>query len=149
MRIATRWVVFGLFTVLIAVVGCRKAPSKPDPVEIEGTVKTDTGKPLEMLLLRFHAQDDKNKSESSLTCVTKENGVFTGKCLPGKYKVTLSAVPIREGGTPGDAATTSLGTAGKSSVPIPPEYNSPTRTPLEVEITSASERDLSFTMRTR
>ena len=148
MQSTSRRVLLGLFGALMAVLGCQKAPPKVEPVEVQGKLTTDTGKPLITILVRFHPQDETNKSGQILTCVTTEKGIFAGQCLPGKYRVTLSTVPIQEGGGPSEAST-SPGTVARSKVTIPADYNSPTNTPLGVVIPSEGKRDLIFTMRTR
>ena len=56
-----------------------------------------------------------------LTCATQEDGTFTGRCQPGRYKVTIVAIP--RGGGGGDPG--SLATPGKAPANIPSAYTSP------------------------
>ena len=140
MRFVTRWVVLGLVVAPLAVMGCTKALPQPMPVEVQGTLTTESGKPLEALLLRFHPQEEKNERGSILACVTDEKGTFAGECLPGKYKVTVLAIPVQHGGSPASATTTA--TAGKSKVAIPANYKSPANTPLEIDIPVEGKRNV-------
>lgn len=147
MRFATRWVLLGLLVAPLAGMGCTKALPKPVPVEVQGTLTTESGKPLDALLLRFHPQEEKNATGSVLTCVTEEKGTFVGQCLPGKYKVTVLAIPVQYGGSPASVTTTA--TVGKSTVTLQGLYNSPADTPLEIDIPAEGKRNVVFKVKTR
>src|SRR5262249_59414229 len=74
--------------------------------------------PLPGLSLRFHAQDEANRAGPALLCLTQPNGEFVGRCLPGRYRVTLSVPPGK----------------GKEAVKVPARYRSAAETPWEVKV---------------
>jgi hypothetical protein len=114
---------------VILTAGCASKP--PQEVPVGGRVENASGKPLPKIALRFHAQDEANKQAGSLTCMVQDSGEFTGKCLPGRYKVTV--LPL-SAGRPGAAPKPPTGTWGR--------YTSPTGTPWEVTVPSAGKTDL-------
>ncbi len=137
-------VVLGL-AVALAVLspGCRKKP--PQEVDVAGKVEKADGKPLGNVLVRFHPQDDVNKQGRILTRPTGADGSFTGRCLPGRYRVTVSAIPKQTGGDPGTGA---VGAAGKDSLPgVPASYQSPTETPWEITIPEDGKKDLVLSLK--
>jgi hypothetical protein len=95
------------------------APDGPArPVEVKGRLEDAEGEPLPGLSLRFHAQDEANRAGPSLLCLTQPNGEFVGRCLPGRYRVTLSVPPGK----------------GKGAVKVPARYKSVAETPWEVKV---------------
>ena len=120
----------------IVTAGCARKPAQE--VEVGGRVEDGEGKPVAKLVVRFHPQDEENKMGRLLTCLTEADGTFAGKCQPGRYKVTLNAVPAAGGSQPG---------AGMLAPPdkgpgVPSNYASPTTTPWEVTIPSGGKKDL-------
>jgi hypothetical protein len=130
----------------LAVAGC----AKPEvPVPVKGKVVDERpGRQPAQLVVTFHPQDELNKGSLPSAVTTKE-GTFSLTCLRGRYKVTLAAPPTGHGhadpaagGGPGPAPA-----PGKPPAAVPPAYQAPERTPLEVAIPEIGKDDLVLTVR--
>jgi hypothetical protein len=130
---------------LLGATGCRPptpTPSHDGTVAVGGRAEDDRGKPLAGVLLRFVPQDAAN-SNQSLLCKTQASGKFVGKCLPGRYKVTVGAVTTA---LPGKAG-------GKDALKPPPlpegvptAYGKPATTPWEVAVPAGGKTDIVLKM---
>lgn len=130
--------VAGLCLLCLLTAGCAKKP--PVEVEIGGTAVDASGKALAGLVLRFHPDDEVNKRGRSLACLVQPDGSFTGKCLPGRYKVTLTKPTAGAGGGDPGAGVTAAPEKGKPEVPS--RYSTPATTPWNPTIPEAGTKEL-------
>ena len=125
--------------------GCGK-PGPPDPVEVAGRVEYGAGRPVTTAVVTFHPAGESNKRGALLSAVVKE-GRFSGKCLPGPYKVTITPLA---GGTvnPAGGSSPSGGTTpGKGGGSIPEHFRSVTSTPWSVDVPPGGKKDIRLTLR--
>src|SRR5262249_7535875 len=111
------------------------------PVEVAGRVESSSGKPIDNAVVTFHPADESNK-RGNLLSAPVQKGQFSGRCLPGRYKVTLTPLA---GGTanPAGGASPSAGTTPDKGVStIPESYRSAATTPLEVTVPDEGKKDL-------
>jgi hypothetical protein len=124
--------------------GCGKPPP-PEPVEVKGRVILPAEvKPGTFLLLQFHAADETARGSRSDGRI-EEDGTFTVQCIPGKYRVAITAV-----GTGGDAAagpTVGNPAISPQQLGIPAAYGRPTTTPLEVVVPPEGRRDVELVVK--
>ena len=125
-------------------VGCERpaAPSSSSgPVDVKGKAEDADGKPLGDMILRFRPVEEANKGQW-LTCPTQADGSFVGKCLPGRYKVTLHA---RAKALPDDKVADKLkGPPPTPPLPddIPKKYGSAADTPWEVVVPDGGKTNI-------
>jgi hypothetical protein len=111
------------------------APSASSgPPEVKGRVDDSDGQPLAHVSVKFYPLDEKNKG-TSLICLTQSDGTFTGRCAPGRYKVTVWAAPAPAPKFP----EKDKGKAAPPPAPTPPpgvpeRYGSFKDTPWEVDV---------------
>lgn len=72
--------------------GSKSIPSTVDPVSVSGSVFDATGKPVANMMLAFRPEDAANQGQRPMVLVNAD-GKFRTKCLPGKYTVSLTALP--------------------------------------------------------
>lgn len=121
-RLTPRWrtlAIAGLALALGAALWFRgDTPTGPaQPIDIQGRLVDADGGPLARRSLRFHAQDSANRAGPSLLTITQADGTFVGRCLPGRYRVTLM-VPSDKDGAP----------------EVPDRYRNVEETPWEVTV---------------
>jgi len=116
--------------------GTKSAPATPDPVSVSGTVCDATGKPVANMMLAFRPEDAGNQGQRPMALVNAD-GKFRTRCLPGKYTVSLTALP-RGAGHAADPAAAS-----------PPEKGSKETTGAswEVNVLSNGRDDLKLTVK--
>lgn len=132
---------------LVLASGCKKPPP-PEPVVLKGRVEYAGGKPVDRMVLTFQPADDAGRGNRPVAAVNK--GRFEVKCLPGRYKVTLAAVPLQHGaagpaGGP-DAAPGKLPRPDKPGT-IPPHYANPETSPWDVTVPEGGKDDLVLTVK--
>jgi hypothetical protein len=146
-------VVAVLAVVLLLAVGCRQQPPS-GPAVVKGRVEGADGKPLGKMILRFHALEQSTRPGTSIrsdSALTQADGSFVCECLPGRYKVTLAALP---GGTTGAAPAhgkeaPAASSAGKHLPDnIPAMYASSAETPWEIEVPPGGKSDVLLKIRT-
>jgi hypothetical protein len=96
-------------------------------------VEASDGKSLARVGVKFHPLDEKNKG-TSVTCMTQSDGTFTGRCAPGRYKVTVLPVQAMP-------PKTEEKEKGKPALPpptlpsgVPEQYGAAEKTPWEVDV---------------
>ncbi len=134
-----------LVMVMFALTGCRDP--KPTvqvpagPPEIKGRAVDSDGNPLARVALVFLPQDEANKG-TRVTCVTKADGTFTGRCPPGRCKVTLSALsasaPKEDKPDKGKPAPRTP----KLPPGVPARYGSATETPWDVDVPAGGQSEI-------
>jgi hypothetical protein len=87
-----------------AVAGCSKGP--PPLVPVQGTVQNSDGTPVADRILMFAPLDDENRNSTPQAVVGKD-GTFHLKCVPGRYRVTMTRIPSGGAG-PGQAGRPAL-----------------------------------------
>jgi hypothetical protein len=90
--------------------------------------------------VRFHPQDETSKHGRSLTCVTGARGEFVGRCLPGRYKVTLAAVPTNNARLAAEQGA--VAAAGRLPPSVSERYTTPAATPWTVTIPDDGKKDV-------
>jgi hypothetical protein len=129
---------------LICAGSCK--PRQPDPVEVAGRVEWGAGRPLDGVVITFHPDDEANK-KGNLLSAPVERGQFSGKCLPGRYKVTLTSLA---GGSRHPAGATDPGSGAapeKGGGAIPAQFRNATETPLVVTVPPEGKKDILLTVR--
>jgi hypothetical protein len=91
---------------------------QPSPVPVQGRVLGRDGKSIGPVIVIFWPEDSKNNRMATGTC--EPDGSFRLKCVPGKYKVTIS--PIRQ--------------KGATSPPSPNDYDSGIPARIQSELTT-------------
>jgi hypothetical protein len=135
-----RLAVGAVLALVLLLPGCaKKQPPKEE--DVAGRAEKADGKPLSKVLLRFHAQDEAR----TVSCPTKDDGTFECRCLPGRYKVTVLAIPTQSGGSPGTGGIAAPATGSLAGVPS--AYTSPTDTPLEVTIPEGGKKDIELKLK--
>jgi hypothetical protein len=133
--------------VLLAVclAGCKDKP--PEPVPITGKVQDEAGNPMGEMLLTLHPVEEKNKNARIESALTNKEGTFSLTSVPGKYKITMLALP--KGGSFGGAPT-------GGNVPAPDfgpgaekraRYRDPQQTPWSVDVPLEGKKDLVLTFK--
>jgi hypothetical protein len=122
-------------------------------VAVAGRVQFADHKPVSNRILIFHPRDDSNKAAAPPTGVVTD-GRFQFSALPGRYKVTLRAIPAREGGNPGGGAplappSPDKGPPGKGKAKSSPFflYEDPERSPWEIDVPEGGKEDLVLTVK--
>jgi hypothetical protein len=111
------------------------------------------GKPVANMVLTFHPADEATKTARLATAVLPTDGSFAVECLPGRYKVTLAAIPKGAG----TASTEGPGAAPAPAAPTKPptdakslmlaQHADITRTPLTAEVPAGGASDLVLTVK--
>ncbi len=133
-----------LVVAILAGAGCQKPPPPRGalgPPEIKGRALDSDGNPLVKVSLVFLPQDEVNKG-TRVICLTQPDGSFVGRCSPGRYKVTLAAVP--SGASKADKTDKDAPARRTPSLPfgVPARYGSATETPWEVEVPADGKSDI-------
>ena len=135
------WLAVGLVA-MVALAGCSKTP--PAPVVVKGRVTQADGKPVANMIVTFTAREEGNKSSRPIAMLDAA-GQYEVTCIPGKYKVSLAAIPVQAGGgSPaggGDANVGKLPVAGDQKA-IPIKYRDAESSPWEVTITAGQTEDV-------
>ena len=135
------WAGVGVLSLAVLTCGCGKKPAAEE-VDIAGRLEDAAGKPLPRMIVHFYALDEANKHARAWTCATQAGGDFKGRCLPGRYKVTVAAVPLGTGtADPGSGTIADPGKA-KGVAGVPKAYTSPDDTPLQVMIPDRGKTDI-------
>jgi hypothetical protein len=126
-----------VFVMLVLAVGCSKKPLTE--VDIEGKALDRSGKPVQGYVVRFHPDEESIKHARTVTCVVQTDGKFVGRCLPGKYKVTLAKI-----GSAGTADPSAGGVVApeKGGITVGQNYLSPTATPWVESIPADGKKDI-------
>jgi hypothetical protein len=130
---------------LVALVGCSSKPLEPVPVS--GKVEYQGGKPVGVVMLAFHPQDDSNK-KTFPTTETDKDGKFSFTCLKGRYKVTIAAIP--KGHASADAPDSGgLAVPKKGQPEFGPlsAYQRLDKTPWEIDVPDTGKQNLVLTVR--
>ena len=137
---------FGCATLLACLAfGCAK---KPTPVDVTGKVEFAVPKPKSPLLLSLHPLEDANKTSNPSSVIDDKDGGFKlEKCLPGRYKATIAAVPLQMGGGP-SAAPGDVGAApgGAGVAGVPRAYFDAQASPWEVIVPEGGKDGLVLTL---
>jgi hypothetical protein len=139
---------FAVFVLGLAILlgGCKGKPSTPDPVGVAGRVEYATGKPLDDAVVTFHPADESNKRGKVLSAPVQK-GQFAGKCLPGRYKVTITLLAGGNANPAGGAAPSAGTTPDKGGSTIPAGYRSAASTPWDVTVPAEGKKDVRLTVR--
>jgi hypothetical protein len=141
-----------LFFGLVSVAGCGKAPP-PVPVPAKGKVVFADGKPVKGMVLSFHPDDEATKSGRMPSLLLPDDGAFVVECLPGRYKVTLGAVPKAAGAATDGPGTTPAPIPSPSGLSLDPKslmfarHADVSKTPLSVEVPAGGASDLVLTVK--
>jgi hypothetical protein len=152
---------------VVGMIGCTGSDDIGPVQQVTGKVTID-GTPLAGGTVTFHPDTKKgNKTKAGVSGVVK-NGEYTLSSAsitttkpgapPGSYKVTIStqgstmnmtgkgSAPVKDQkGDPGKPAPTGPGQGGgqqKGDTPIAAKYTDPSSTPLEIEVKSGGNYDL-------
>jgi hypothetical protein len=126
--------------VLLPLHGC--APRLPPVVPAQGTVLLN-GKPLPMALVTFVPQLESFGADSNSTAVTDENGQFTLTCahnkqpgaVVGKHVVLIAEPPLPDDLRHArDVRAIDAYRAKLGNRPIPTDYGSVSKSPLQIEV---------------
>ena len=121
-------------------------PRQPDPVEVAGRIEWRPARPVDGAVVTFHPADEVNK-KGSLLSAPVQAGQFSGKCLPGRYKVTLTPLAV---GSLNPAGGTNPGTGAapdKGGGTIPTRFRDATETPWDVTVPPEGKKDILLTVR--
>jgi hypothetical protein len=134
------WVAAGL-VLGCAAAGCKKEP--PRPVPVQGRVQSPDGTPVADRVLSFAPLDDENRNSTPQAVVGKD-GTFRLKCVPGRYRVTMTKIPTGVGGPdrPGRPAIPER----KEPNPFDQSRNRGAK-PWEITIPEGGKRDLLLAVR--
>ena len=103
MRVAA--LIATIFMTLVS--GCTKPRSPaPPPVAISGKVVFGNGKPVTNMVISLHPKEEQNAGNRPSGHVDKD-GKYALSAIPGRYKVTLLAIPAHGG------------SAGAADLPMP------------------------------
>jgi hypothetical protein len=120
----------------VALGGCGKSAEPPPQVEVKGKVlKKASKQPVAWVAVVFHPHDA--LGSASYQGGTAKDGSFSLRCPAGKYRVTISPLPL-QGHASGPAE---VAAPGKSGDPFD-RYRNPEMTPLKVEIPTGGTSDL-------
>jgi hypothetical protein len=127
--------------------GCGKK-KPPEKVTVEGKVVSADGKPVTGLLVKFHPQEDVNKTDNPADFLSKQ-GTFRFQCLPGRYKATLAPVALHGHVPSGPGAVPGPGPVNTPKLPagIPSKYLSAPESPWEVDIPVGGTQDVVLTLK--
>jgi hypothetical protein len=126
---------------------------------VKGKVLFADGKPVKGMVLSFHPDDDATKAGRMPSVPLPDDGSFSVECLPGRYKVTLRAIPKGAGtaategpgGTPAPAAPPNATDPAKMSLDPKVQrlarHADHTSTPLVVEVPTGGASDLVLTVK--
>ena len=97
--------------------GCARQTPQQAPVAVRGKVFDARKKAMAGVIVRFWPQPTHASSTDGLTTA---DGSFEVQCVPGKYEVTLQAVPLQFGGEPAamPAPDAKKGSAPRASFPV-------------------------------
>jgi hypothetical protein len=111
------------------------------------------GKPVTGMILSFHPDDEATKAGRLHTVPLPGDGSFAIECLPGRYKVTLGAIPKSAGSAAADGPGAAPGPAAPTGRPTDPKARMFARhadianTPLSVEVPTGGASDLVLTVK--
>ena len=126
---------------LVVFVGCGAPHAKLSPVDITGRLTVE-GKPFGNVMLTLHPQDSDVQGQRP-TALVNADGVFATRCLPGKYRVTLSPLPH----SPGDAGPGAGTTPGAAAAAgIPSAYSSAASTPWTIVVGDSENKEFKHTV---
>lgn len=100
----SQWWVLGAVALVLAGCGGGKPKQRPS-VTITGRVVDTAGKPVGNMMLSFAPIDAVNKDERPMAQV-EADGTFRATCVPGRYKVTMVAIPKTPGSAPDEGNVT-------------------------------------------
>jgi hypothetical protein len=121
---ATAFVLSGL----LLAAGCTRPP--PEPVIVRGHILDARNKPVTGVIVRFWPSDLRSSSVGG-DPATGGDGSFEIHCPPGKYHITLMAIPAQRGADPAAGPSTPQGkvTAAKTKTNVPGQYLDAATTP--------------------
>jgi hypothetical protein len=110
---------------LVVAAGCTGRP--PEPVTVRGKILDARQKPLAGVIVRFWPADLQGGSAGDR--LTGADGTFEVSCPPGKYHVTLMAVPAAHGADPASGKAPQPAKSPATPATIPPSYQDAQKTP--------------------
>jgi hypothetical protein len=133
-----------LLLALTVATGCPGRPTPPAPVSVSGKLFDAQKKPVGGVIVRFWPQPDHAGSHDG---VAQNDGSFDLKCPPGKYDVTLMAIPSQQGAEPAAGGTVNPDKSKAPKTNIPERFLDVRKTPLRnIEVPADGRGGIELTL---
>jgi hypothetical protein len=124
---------------LALLAGCSARPTQAPMETVEGRVVTQ-GRAVSFVLVTFNPDDGANADRYDGP--TDKDGSFRLRCPKGRYRVTLSPLPVGASGDPGAGALVPGGSGGGKEVPA--RYRDKGLTPLNEDVPEGGKKGLTL-----